>query len=219
MWEYSQISWETKRHPLKSSHIYGDWQTDKATPPGPTERKNWASTPHVVTTQTSRNQGLQSSYSQMPHTGSVWDISGHVTPGQVHTDWVLGKAAWSLPLSVLISSQSGALTPLRWLFWGLRPPPTLAEHLLLSNMPTHSPQRHNRPLIHTPSSPPPSLSPPARWDQTHARCLINTKMCQRCPVSCKESWETTNYHTDLWWSQIVQGGTRQPINRTDPTKL
>lgn len=45
--------------------------------------------------------------------------------------------------------------------------------------------------------PPPSLSSPARWDQTHARCLINTKTCQRCPVSCEESWETSNYHRDL----------------------
>lgn len=76
--------------------------------------------------------------------------------------------------------------------------PRLVEHLLLSNMPTRSPQRHNRPLIHTPSSPPPSLSPPARWDQTHARCLINTKTCQRCPVIWEESCETSNYHTDLW---------------------
>lgn len=39
-------------------------------------------------------------------------------------------------------------------FGGLRPPPTLAEPLLLSNMPTRSLQCHNRPLIHTPSNPP-----------------------------------------------------------------
>lgn len=126
---------------------------------------------------------------QTPHTGSVSDISGHVTPCQVHSDWVLGRATWSLPLSVLIGSQSGTLPPLRWPFWGLRPPPRLAEHLLLSNMPTRSPRRHNRPLIHTPSSPPslPVRLPPARWDQTHACCLTNAKTCQRCPVSCEVS--------------------------------
>lgn len=66
---------------------------------------------------------------------------------------------------------------------------------------------------------PHSLSPPARWDQTHARCLINTKTCQRCLVRCKASWETSSYHTDLCLSQTVQGGTRQAMKRTNPTKL
>lgn len=51
MWEWNQISWETKRHPLKSIHIHADWQTDKATPTGSPERKRLASTPHVVTTK------------------------------------------------------------------------------------------------------------------------------------------------------------------------
>lgn len=149
----NQISSKTKRHPLKSSYIHGDWQTDKTTPSGSPERKRRASSPHVVTAQISQNQGLQRSQGQTPHTGSVWDISGHVTPGQVHSDWVLGKPAWLLALSVLILSQSEDLPSSRWPFWGLRPPPRLAEHLLLSNMPTRSPQGHNRPLIHATSSP------------------------------------------------------------------
>lgn len=109
-----------------------------------------ASTPHVVARKTSQNRGLQSSRTQTPHTVSVGGISAHVTPGQVHPDWVLGKATWSLSLSVLIRSQSEASPLSRWLFWGVRPHPRLVEHLLLFNMPTRSPQCHNRLLIQTP---------------------------------------------------------------------
>lgn len=83
----------------------------------------------------------------------------------------------------------GSSPALRWPSRGLRPPPRLAESLLLSNMPTRSPtvsqqashsRTFRRPL-------PRSLSPPARWDPTHARCLINTEMCQRRLVHCKAS--------------------------------
>lgn len=58
------------------------------------------------------------------------------------------------------AANQGISLPLSLPFWGVRPPPRLAEHLLLSNMPTRSPRRHNRLFIHTHSAPPSlSISP------------------------------------------------------------
>lgn len=53
---------------------------------------------------------------------------------------------------------------------GHGPPPRLAEHLLLSNMPTRSPQCHNRPLIHTSLNP--QNTPPS-----HCLCQVGPNTC------------------------------------------
>lgn len=132
--------------------------------------------------------------------------------------WLQARCTQTRPLAGGRGQHGHCLSFDRQPIRGFPPTPTLGsyflgaqatsqigcEHLLLSNMPTRSPQCHNRPLIHTPSDTPTPYTPTTRWDWTHARCLINTKTCHRCPVSSKDSWKTSSYHADH--SRRVQGG-------------
>lgn len=148
-------------------------------------------------------RGLQSSRTKTPHTGSVCAVSGHVTgprPGALGTGpWHSGVAANSptsrplLPPLSLFDRQ-----PIR------RSLPPFALGILVAGgrlldwpspccspiWPTRSQQCHNRPPIYTPSNTPRPplpclLSPPARWERTHARCLINTETKPALPGSLR----------------------------------
>lgn len=100
--------------------------------------------------------------------------------------------------------------------------------------PTRSQQCHNRPPIYTPSTPPPApalthpclLSPPARWERTHARCLINTETKPALPGSLRGVLRDIQLSHGLSQNGSARGvggfsggkGTTQATNEINPAK-